>query len=177
MSGRVTPAVRSVENAGVAFQLLEYDYDASADAIGLQAAQALGRSASTVFKTLIVALDSGELVCAITPSDTRLNLKAIASAAGAKKAELSDPKKAERITGYVVGGISPPRATKAPSQLHRRERPGTQRDRRKRWTARPANCSQTCRLDSRHFGDGGVIAELMRTTGLANSVNHNRSRL
>jgi Cys-tRNA(Pro)/Cys-tRNA(Cys) deacylase len=107
MSGRVTPAVRSVENAGFAFQLLEYDYDASADAIGLQAAQALGRSASTVFKTLIVALDSGELVCAITPSDTRLNLKAIASAAGAKKAELSDPKKAERITGYVVGGISP----------------------------------------------------------------------
>jgi len=96
-----------MEKAGVAFQLLEYDYDPSADAIGLQAAQALGRSPSTVFKTLIVALDSGELVCAIIPSDTRLNLKAIASAAGAKKAELSDPKKAERITGYVVGGISP----------------------------------------------------------------------
>jgi len=56
--------------AGVAFQLLEYDYDPSADAIGLQAAQALGRSSSTVFKTLIVALDSGELVCAIIPSDT-----------------------------------------------------------------------------------------------------------
>jgi len=96
-----------MEKAGVAFQLLEYDYDPSADAIGLQAAQALGRSPSTVFKTLIVALDSGELVCAIIPSDTRLNLKAIASAAGAKKAELSDPKKAERVTGYVVGGISP----------------------------------------------------------------------
>jgi Cys-tRNA(Pro)/Cys-tRNA(Cys) deacylase len=107
MSGRVTPAVRSMEKAGVAFQLLEYDCDPSADAIGLQAAQALGRSPSTVFKTLIVELDSGELVCAIIPSDTRLNLKAIASAAGAKKAELSDPKKAERMTGYVVGGISP----------------------------------------------------------------------
>jgi len=35
MSGRVTPAVRSMEKAGVAFQLLEYDYDPSADAIGL----------------------------------------------------------------------------------------------------------------------------------------------
>ena len=58
-------------------------------------------------KPLIVALDSGELVCAIIPSDARLNLKAIASAAGAKNAELSNPKKAERTTGYVVGGISP----------------------------------------------------------------------
>jgi Cys-tRNA(Pro)/Cys-tRNA(Cys) deacylase len=96
-----------MEQAGVAFQLLEYDYDPSADEIGLQAAQALGRPPSTVFKTLVVALDSGELVCAILPSDTRLNLKAIASAAGAKKAELADPKKAERTTGYVVGGISP----------------------------------------------------------------------
>ena len=107
MSGRITPAVRSIERAGLRFQLLEYDYDRSADEIGLQAAQALGRPPSTVFKTLVVALDSGELICAIIPSDARLNLKAIALAAGAKKAELSDPKKAERTTGYIVGGISP----------------------------------------------------------------------
>jgi Cys-tRNA(Pro)/Cys-tRNA(Cys) deacylase len=107
MSGRITPAIRAIERAAVAFQLLEYDYDPAADEIGLQAAQALGRLPSTVFKTLVVTLDSGELVCALVPSDARLNLKAIASAAGAKKAELADPKKAERTTGYVVGGISP----------------------------------------------------------------------
>jgi Cys-tRNA(Pro)/Cys-tRNA(Cys) deacylase len=107
MSGSATPAVRAMERAGLAFQLLEYDYDPSADGIGLQAAQALGRRPSTVFKTLVVTLDSGELICAIIPSDARLNLKAIASAAGAKKAELSEPKRAERTTGYVVGGISP----------------------------------------------------------------------
>jgi Cys-tRNA(Pro)/Cys-tRNA(Cys) deacylase len=107
MSGKKTPAVRAVEDAGIAFELLEYDYDPEADAIGVQAAQALGREPSTVFKTLIVALDSGELVCALIASDARLNLKAIASAAGVRKAELADPKKAERSTGYVVGGISP----------------------------------------------------------------------
>jgi Cys-tRNA(Pro)/Cys-tRNA(Cys) deacylase len=106
MSGRITPAVRAMEQIGAIFQLLEYDYDPSADEIGLQAARALGRRPSTVFKTLVVALDSGELVCAIIPSNARLTLKAIASAAGARKAELSDPKKAERTTGYVVGGIS-----------------------------------------------------------------------
>ena len=107
MSARSTPAVRALEQAGVAFELLEYDYDPAADAIGLQAAQALGRPAGTVFKTLVVALDTGELVCALVPSDARLSLKAIAAAAGARKAELADPKKAERATGYVVGGISP----------------------------------------------------------------------
>ena len=48
-----------------------------------------------------------ESFCALVPCDARLNLKAIASAASVKKAELSDPKKAERTTGYVVGGISP----------------------------------------------------------------------
>jgi Cys-tRNA(Pro)/Cys-tRNA(Cys) deacylase len=107
MSGRMTPAVRALERAGVGFELLEYDYDPAADEIGMQAAQALGRPASTVFKTLIVALDSGELVCAMIASDARLNLKAIAAAAGARKADLADPRKAERSTGYVVGGISP----------------------------------------------------------------------
>jgi Cys-tRNA(Pro)/Cys-tRNA(Cys) deacylase len=103
----MTPAVRVLEGARIAFELLEYEYDPTADEIGLHAAQALGRSASTVYKTLIVTLDSGEYVCAIIPSDARLDLKAIASAAGVRKAELADPRKAERTTGYVVGGISP----------------------------------------------------------------------
>jgi Cys-tRNA(Pro)/Cys-tRNA(Cys) deacylase len=107
MSGKITPAIRAMEQAGVAFQILEYEYDPSADEIGLYAAQALGRHPSTVFKTLVVALNSGELICAIIPTDAHLNLKAIALAAGAKKAELSDSTKAERTTGYVVGGISP----------------------------------------------------------------------
>lgn len=107
MSARKTPAVHAVKRAGLRFELLEYDYDPAAEGIGLHAAQAIGREASTVFKTLIVALDSGTLVCAVIPSDARLSLKAIAAAASAKKAELADPKKAERATGYVVGGISP----------------------------------------------------------------------
>jgi len=107
VSGKMTPAVRSLERAAIPFQLLEYTYDPSADEIGVHAAQALGRPPSSVFKTLVVALNSGELVCAVIPSDTRLNLKAIAAAAHAKKAELADPARAERATGYVVGGISP----------------------------------------------------------------------
>lgn len=107
MSGKATPAVRAAEKAGIAFELLEYEYDPAADEIGVHAAQALGRPPSTVFKTLVVALDSDELVCTLIPSDARLDLKALAAAAGVRKAELADPRKAERTTGYVVGGISP----------------------------------------------------------------------
>ena len=107
MSGKATPAVRAAEKAGIAFELLEYEYDPAAGEIGVHAAQALGRPPSTVFKTLVVALDSDELVCTLIPSDARLDLKALAAAAGVRKAELADPRKAERTTGYVVGGISP----------------------------------------------------------------------
>src|SRR5690349_22034464 len=107
VSAKKTPAVDRIARAGVRFRLLEYEYDPGADSIGLQAAAALGLPASAVFKTLVVALDTGELVCAVIPSDARLDLKAIATAAGTRRAELADPKKAERTTGYVVGGISP----------------------------------------------------------------------
>ncbi|WP_338148251.1 Cys-tRNA(Pro) deacylase [Neoroseomonas eburnea] len=107
MSVRVTPAIRAVAAAAIRHRVLEYDYDPSAEAIGLQAAEALGIDPARVFKTLVVALDTGELVCVAIPSDARLSLKALAAAAGAKRAEMAQPAKAERATGYVVGGISP----------------------------------------------------------------------
>lgn len=107
MSAKSTPAIQAATAAGIAFRLLEYDYDPSADAVGLQAAEALGLEPRMVFKTLIATLDAGELVCAVIPSDARLNLKALAVIAGAKRAEMAAPAKAERSSGYVVGGISP----------------------------------------------------------------------
>ncbi len=107
MSAKGTPAIRAANAAGIAYRLLEYTYDPTAEAIGLQAAEALGLDPRMVFKTLIVALDTGELVCALIPAAARLDLKALAAASGARKAELADAAKAERSSGYVVGGISP----------------------------------------------------------------------
>jgi Cys-tRNA(Pro)/Cys-tRNA(Cys) deacylase len=107
MSTKSTPAVKAVEADGVAFRLLEYDYDPNAEAVGLQAAEAMGLSPKVVFKMLVATLNSGEFVCAVIPSDARLNMKALAAAMGAKHADMADAAKAERSSGYVVGGISP----------------------------------------------------------------------
>ncbi len=107
MVARVTPAVKAAEAAKLKFRLMEYEYDHDAEAKGMQAAEAIGLPPSQVFKTLVAVLEGGEMVCAAIPADAHLSLKALAHAAGAKHAEMAEPAKAERATGYVVGGISP----------------------------------------------------------------------
>ena len=73
---------------------------------GLEAADELGLPPEQVFKTLVVSVD-GNLTVAIVPVAAQLNLKALADAAGGKRAELAGRAAAERATGYVTGGISP----------------------------------------------------------------------
>jgi Cys-tRNA(Pro)/Cys-tRNA(Cys) deacylase len=73
---------------------------------GLEAAQALGVSAERVFKTLLADVD-GTLVVAVVPVVGSLDLKALATARGGKRAGMAASAAAERATGYVIGGISP----------------------------------------------------------------------
>lgn len=101
-----TPATVALDRAGVDHQIRSYEHDPAAKSYGLEAAEALGVEPARVFKTLLVDTDRG-LGVGIVPVDTHLDLKAIASSLGAKKAAMADPGVAERTTGYVVGGISP----------------------------------------------------------------------
>lgn len=101
-----TPATVALTRAGIAFTLRPYDHDPAAESFGLEAATALGVEPQRVLKTLLVSVD-GSLVVGVVPVSGQLDLKAVASAVGGKRAEMADPKVAERTTGYVVGGISP----------------------------------------------------------------------
>jgi Cys-tRNA(Pro)/Cys-tRNA(Cys) deacylase len=101
-----TPATEALAAAGIAHRVHRYGHEATAASYGTEAADALDAEASQVFKTLIVAAD-GNLVVAVVPITSTLDVKALARAVGAKKAEMVDTATAERSTGYVVGGISP----------------------------------------------------------------------
>ncbi|MBL1285540.1 Cys-tRNA(Pro) deacylase [Streptomyces sp. NPDC057067] len=101
-----TPATVALTAAGTAFTVHSYDHDPATPSYGEEAAEALGVSADRVFKTLVAEVD-GELVVAVVPVAGSLDLKALASAVGGKRAAMADPAAAERTTGYVRGGISP----------------------------------------------------------------------
>lgn len=101
-----TPAIAAAITAGIDHTIHSYQHDPTADSYGIEAAQALGVEADSVFKTLLTEID-GAAVCALVPVTSSLSLKALAHAHGGKRAVMMDPSKAQRLTGYVVGGISP----------------------------------------------------------------------
>jgi Cys-tRNA(Pro)/Cys-tRNA(Cys) deacylase len=101
-----TPATVALTTAGVPFSVHSYAHDPAAASYGEEAAQAMGIAPERVFKTLVADVD-GALTVAVVPVAGSLDLKALAAAAGGKRAAMADPAAAERTTGYVLGGISP----------------------------------------------------------------------
>jgi Cys-tRNA(Pro)/Cys-tRNA(Cys) deacylase len=106
VSGKGTPATKALERAGIEPRTLAYAHDPKAESYGLEAAEALQLDPARVFKTLVASVD-GRLTVAIVPVERQLDLKALASAAKGKRAEMAKVADAERATGYVAGGISP----------------------------------------------------------------------
>ena len=103
---KTTRATQFLTKAGSPFTVHGYDYDPSADRIGMAAAEALGEAPCRVLKTLMAEVD-GKPVCVVVPSDGEVSMKKLASAFGGKAAKMMRPPDAERLTGYRVGGISP----------------------------------------------------------------------
>ncbi len=103
----MTPAVNAAKRGKVQFELHHYQHDPNHPSYGEEAALALAVEPTRVFKTLVVQLDGKGLAVGVVPVSGTLDLKALAEAAGAKRAAMAPVAEAERATGYVVGGISP----------------------------------------------------------------------
>lgn len=99
----------ALEKAGVPFSAHEFGHTPGERNYGQAAAEALGVEPDRVFKTLLATLTTTgvEQVVGIVPVSGQLSLRELAAALGGKRAEMCPPDVAERLTGYVVGGISP----------------------------------------------------------------------
>jgi Cys-tRNA(Pro)/Cys-tRNA(Cys) deacylase len=106
VAASVTAATRALDRAAVTYTIHPYTAESEAQTYGEMVASRLGVEPGRVFKTLVAMVD-GSPVVAIVPVDGQLDLKALAHAAGGKRAAMAQPGVAERLTGYVVGGISP----------------------------------------------------------------------
>ncbi len=113
MAGRAkTNAVRLVEQAGIRYELREYEVDEN-DLSAPHVADAIGLPAGQVFKTLVARGDRSGVLLACIPANSALDLKALASASGNKKVELVPLKEVLPLTGYIRGGVSPVGTRKA----------------------------------------------------------------
>jgi len=102
-----TPAVRLLTERDIPFELRTYDHDPRNTSYGLEAAMKMQVSADLVFKTIIFLLDARHPVAAIVPVTGSVDTKALARALGVKRVDDCPVATAERLTGYVAGGISP----------------------------------------------------------------------
>jgi Cys-tRNA(Pro)/Cys-tRNA(Cys) deacylase len=100
-----TPAIAQLQRAGIAHRVRAYELPErhgrerdERPEYGLEAAAALGIEPARMGKTLVAA---------VVPVDRQRDVRALASAVGARRAVLADPLVAERATGAAVGGISP----------------------------------------------------------------------
>ena len=103
----MTPGIKLLEKNAIAHRVHAYSHDASSESYGCEAAEKLAVPEDRIFKTLVVSLDSKQLVTAVVPVSAMLSMKRIAKAAGAKKAAMAAAADVERSTGYVLGGVSP----------------------------------------------------------------------
>ncbi len=102
----MTPAIEALESKGYRFTL--HLYASSTDGnYGIDAAEKLALTREQVFKSLVIDLQDQDPVIALVPVARQLNLKRLARCAGAKRASLLPAADAEKITGYVIGGICP----------------------------------------------------------------------
>lgn len=103
----MTPAIDLLKKNKCDFKVHKYDHDPECTNFGEEAALKLGLDENQVYKTLLVELTPKELVVCVLPVANQLSLKDVASAFEVKKAVMANKDEAQKVTGYLLGGISP----------------------------------------------------------------------
>ncbi|MGA8531454.1 MAG: Cys-tRNA(Pro) deacylase [Acidobacteriaceae bacterium] len=100
-----TNAVRYLESLGISYKIREYQVDPEKFS-ALVVAEKVGLPAEQVFKTLLCVTSDKQHLFAVVPGDAELDFKKLASAAGARKAEMVSLKDVQPLTGYIRGGVT-----------------------------------------------------------------------
>ncbi|GEN35650.1 Cys-tRNA(Pro) deacylase [Aneurinibacillus danicus] len=101
-----TNAARQLDQMKIPYELREYTVDESDLSAGT-VAEKIGFPLNQVYKTIVARGDKTGVILACIPGDKELNLKALASLSGNKKAEVVPLKDVQPLTGYIRGGVSP----------------------------------------------------------------------
>lgn len=100
-----TNAARLLDKLGIAYEIRTYEVDPD-DLTAISVARKIEMPIEQVFKTLLTHTSDGEHLFAVIPGSEELDLKKLATAAGARKAELAHLTDVEPLTGYIRGGVT-----------------------------------------------------------------------
>ena len=99
-----TRAIQFLKQRKIGFEVVKYDHEEKGAEF---AAKASGFPLDKTVKTLVVDLGQKQYTLVLMSGDRQLSMKRLARAWGVKRAAMADTRTAERLTGYLVGGISP----------------------------------------------------------------------
>ena len=100
----MTRAVQFLKQRDIPFQVAQYDH---AEKGAVFASEAIGMDVEKTIKTLVVELSKGGYLVVLMPGNKTISFKELARLRHVKRAAMVNSDVAERLTGYLVGGISP----------------------------------------------------------------------
>jgi Cys-tRNA(Pro)/Cys-tRNA(Cys) deacylase len=107
-----TNAARVLDQMGIHYELREYEVDPE-DLAAEAVAAKICLPPEQLFKTLVAEGDRQGICMAVIPSNTELDLKALAVTSGNRKIQLVAAKEIQKLTGYIRGGVTALAAKKA----------------------------------------------------------------